>query len=443
MKKFPIQRSRPKGVFNLLCAVAGIAGVSILHAADQTWSNTGTDYNMAANWTGGLPGTGDAALFSSAVTNQPILSAPITNQQIRFITLTGGWTLSGSSALTLTSTGTGATAGTGSAIVSANTSGTSTFCAPIILVGALATTPTFTQTAGGTLAITGNISSTNAITGLSLAATGATGTFILSGSNTYNGTTTLGSNTALNINSATAISAGTLVFAGSSTLDNTSGSAITLSNNNNINLSGGTLTFTGTRDLSFGSGTVTASVANRTITTTAGTLTIGNIDTDTTARTFSKAGPGGTLVIQNAAGANFQGGFILASGTVQIGNNSASGTDCLHLAYGVDYHGGVVNPPGYEAVFKRDADGAGYTIEARVPWELLHAQDDPPRPGDVLGVCWSTHWSDPSGRLWRTNLIELRSPSEPLRIYDFERAATWGRAIYRRFSIPPQYHHQG
>ena len=117
--------------------------------------------------------------------------------------------------------------------------------------------------------------------------------------------------------------------------------------------------------------------------------------------------------------------------TLTLWHHEPSGTDCLHLAYGVDYHGGVVNPPGYEAVFKRDADGAGYTIEARVPWELLHAQDDPPRPGDVLGVCWSTHWSDPSGRLWRTNLIELRNPSEPLRIYDFERAATWGRAIYR------------
>jgi autotransporter-associated beta strand protein len=285
----------------------------------------GTDYNMAANWTGGLPGTGDAAVFSSAVTFQPILSAPITNQQIRFTTLTGGWTLSGSSALTLTSTGTGATAGTGSAIVSANTSGTTTISAPIILGGAAATTATFTQTAGGTLAISGNISSTNAITGLSLAATGATGTFILSGSNSYNGTTTLGSNTALNINSATAISAGTLVFSGSSTLDNTSGSAITLSNNNNINLSGGTLTFTGTKDLSFGSGTVTASVANRTITTTAGTLTIGNIDADTTARTFTKAGAGGTLVIQNAAGSNFQGGFTLTSGGLQIGNNTALG----------------------------------------------------------------------------------------------------------------------
>jgi len=47
------------------------------NAADKTWANTGTDYNTGANWTGGLPGTGDAALFSSAVTNQPVLSGAI------------------------------------------------------------------------------------------------------------------------------------------------------------------------------------------------------------------------------------------------------------------------------------------------------------------------------------------------------------------------------
>jgi hypothetical protein len=117
--------------------------------------------------------------------------------------------------------------------------------------------------------------------------------------------------------------------------------------------------------------------------------------------------------------------------TLTLWHHAPSATDCLHLAYGFDYAGGVVNPPGYTAAFKRDNDGKGYTIEARVPWSLLHAQDDPPRAGDVLAACWHTHWSDPSGRLWRTNLVELRNPSEPLRIYDYERAATWGRAIYR------------
>ena len=117
--------------------------------------------------------------------------------------------------------------------------------------------------------------------------------------------------------------------------------------------------------------------------------------------------------------------------TLTLWHHAPSARDCLHLAYGFDYADGVVNPPGYTAAFKRDADGAGYTIEARVPWSLLRVENDPPRAGDALAVCWHAHWSDPSGRVWRTNLVELRNPSEPLRIYDFERAATWGRAIYR------------
>ena len=315
--------SHPLAVAQAVAATLLLLGFATAHAEDRTWANTGTDYNTSANWTGGLPTATDAASFNSIATNQPNLSAPITNQQIRFAAPVGGgvWTLSGGSALTLTSTGTGTTAGTGSAIVSSIAGATNTISAPIILGNDSSTTATFYQTAGGTLAISGNISSANAITGLSL----TTGTFTLSGNNTYNGTTTLASNAKVFINSATAISAGTLVVSGG-TIDNTSAAAITLSNNNNINLSGGNLTFTGTKDLSFGSGTVSISgAANRTITTTAGTLTIGSINADTTARTFRKAGAG-TLVIQNAAGANFQGGFTLTTGMVQIGNNTALGS---------------------------------------------------------------------------------------------------------------------
>jgi hypothetical protein len=33
--------------------------------------------------------------------------------------------------------------------------------------------------------------------------------------------------------------------------------------------------------------------------------------------------------------------------------------------------------------------------------------------------------------VWLSNLIDIRNSTEPLRIYDYERAATWGRAIYR------------
>jgi fibronectin-binding autotransporter adhesin len=303
----------------LTVPLAVMALASATHAADKIWSNAGTtDFNQTTNWTGGLPGTGDAAVFNATTPSvQPATTAPITIQQIRFTT--NGWTLSGGSAITLTSTGTGGTPGTGSALVLSNTIGSNTISAPLILGGAAASTARFTQTAGGTLNISGDISSANAISGLTLAGGSV---FTLSGSNTYSGTTTLlNSGSTLNINSASAISSGALVLSASQTIDNTSGAAITLANNNNINLSGGSLTFAGTQSLSFGSGTVTMSGANRTITTTAGTLTIGSIDADTTARTLTKDGAG-TLVVTGTAGANFQGGAILTAGTLSISSDS-------------------------------------------------------------------------------------------------------------------------
>ena len=105
--------------------------------------------------------------------------------------------------------------------------------------------------------------------------------------------------------------------------------------------------------------------------------------------------------------------------------------NCLHAAYGMDFHSGTVNPPGYRGAFRKDADGRGYTLEYAIPWSLLHAEGDPPRAGDTLAVSWTAHWSDDSGRLWRGQHTEIRNATEPLRIQPWERAATWGRAVYR------------
>jgi len=112
-------------------------------------------------------------------------------------------------------------------------------------------------------------------------------------------------------------------------------------------------------------------------------------------------------------------------------HHAQSAQNCLHVAYGMDFHRGVVNPPGYRAACRKDADGRGYTLEYAVPWSLLGAANNPPRPGDTLAVSWTTHWSDEGGRLWRGQLVELRNASEPPRIHTWERAATWGRALYR------------
>ncbi len=314
-----------------LVAFAMVAAAGSALAANGTWNNTGTNFNSGSSWTPGLPPPADRGIFDAAVVNQPDLSADITLSGITFnSTTTSGYVLSSTSgSLTLTSTAIGNTL---ASIRASNTSGTNTISAPIILGQAAATGAGFHQIASGTLAITGDISSTNAITGLTLS--GSAGSkYTLSGNNTYSGTTTIGgSSVLLNINSATAISSGALVAGATGTIDNSSGSAIILTNNNNINLSAGNLTFTGSNDLSFGSGVVTMSGGSRTITiTNAKTLTVGSIDADTTARTFTKAGAG-TVAITGAAGASFQGGTSLLTGGLLLGNKAALGTGLITIA---------------------------------------------------------------------------------------------------------------
>lgn len=108
---------------------------------------------------------------------------------------------------------------------------------------------------------------------------------------------------------------------------------------------------------------------------------------------------------------------------------------CIHLRYGMDLHGVEVNPPGYSGAFRRDADGLGYTLEYAIPWKLLNAADDPPRGGDELAAMWLVHWSDAGGRKWQGQLIDVMQPHE--HGWNFQRAATWGKAIYRQAAAPP------
>lgn len=314
-------KTRTRWMFLSCCLVT----VGVTQAASTTWNNGGTDFNNGANWTNGLPGSGDNATFLGAASVQPELSADITIQGLTFsgAGATGYDFTQIAGSLTLTNTG----AGVSSAIYAQNTSGLNTIDAPIVLGGAAATTATFTQAGtGGSLHISGNISSTNAITGLKLLGEGYAGPITLSGSNTYAGSTTLDGNakTQLNINSARAISSGDLVAPSAATIDNTSGSSVTLVNNNDI-LLGGTLLFAGSNDLSFGSGVLTVNAATQgTVTVNGGVLTVGSIDATDTAKTFRKIGAG-TLAVTGAAGVDFQGGFALNAGTLLIGNKTSMG----------------------------------------------------------------------------------------------------------------------
>lgn len=106
---------------------------------------------------------------------------------------------------------------------------------------------------------------------------------------------------------------------------------------------------------------------------------------------------------------------------------------CLELRYGMDFDRGVVNPPGWRGAFRKAPDGKSYTMECAIPWTLLGAGNDPPRPGDTLGVCWTVNWSDASGMRWKGQLVEIKNPAYADRgkRLTFEVAETWGKAVYR------------
>ena len=317
------------GGFAVVAAALAVSVFCLSPAADaanMTWQNTGTDFNTSGNWTTATPGTGDVAVFAAAQTANPTLSSPLTIQELNFSTIaSSGYDLTSSdTSMKLTLTNTGGTATT-SAISAANTTGTNTIDAPVVLGAAASATQTFSQAGGGTLVVNGVISSTNAIAGLSL--NGASGsTVTLTGSNTYSGNTSVVGGQTLNLNNATAISSGALGFlsAGSAvTIDNTTANPIILTNNNPLNLTG-TLNFGGTKDLSFGTGAVTLIGVSRTIATngTANLILNGAIGDGGSGYGLTKTGLG-TLTL---GGANtFTGGIYLSGGILNINNANTLG----------------------------------------------------------------------------------------------------------------------
>ncbi|MFM9196320.1 MAG: hypothetical protein ACKOWG_11375 [Planctomycetia bacterium] len=111
--------------------------------------------------------------------------------------------------------------------------------------------------------------------------------------------------------------------------------------------------------------------------------------------------------------------------------HAATATPCLTIRHGMLTGDLEPNPSGFRGSYARAADGKGYTMEYAIPWRLLNCESDPPQPGDNLAASWQVLYSDQGGRLFRTQILEVRNPEEPPRIYTWERSATWGRAEYR------------
>lgn len=334
---------------SLAAPVALVVFSSAANAASITWENTGTDFNAGANWVGDLaPTTADVAVFTGAAVTNPNLAAPTTIQGINFSDVAAaGYTIAGSE-LTLTNTGTGATT---SAVHAANNAGTNRITTPIVLGGAAATTARFNQQQPGTLEITGNISSTNLITGARFEpATNSFGaTFRISGNNTYNGTTLLGWAN-IDVQSPTAFSQGQIVLSNNPNFINTTGNPITLPNSvtgsplvyNNNNL----LTSTGDVIFSGANGAVDFSGGNRTVTVGSGggKLVVANVNVGAGNRQHQKGGNGifslsgtitGTGVNQAISNVTYNNApWRINTGTLEVANKAVLG-DALDLRAGL------------------------------------------------------------------------------------------------------------
>ncbi len=292
-----------------LLTVAFFLPTGGLNAQTANWTNNGTDWNTGANWsTAAVPLSSEAAVFNTAVTQNPNLSSNATVLRVTTAgnsTAVGSFTLSSSSpstALTLLQSATDVNAAIN---YSDNTGGTLTISAPIIF----GNTSNSSQAirifnANATVSISGVISST---TTQGLIKNGA-GTLILSGNNTYSGNTTIdggvlrattlantGSNSSIGTNSTITINnTGTLEYAGS--------------NNSTMN-----------RAISLGSatGNSTIGVSNSTVTLTSSGVISGN-------GTLVKSGAG-TLVLTSSTNNTYTGGTRINAGTLQGSTTSLQG----------------------------------------------------------------------------------------------------------------------
>jgi autotransporter-associated beta strand protein len=343
-------------------AVLAIASLAMpRHAAAQvTWTGTsGGDWNTGSNWFGGSkPTASGTALFNTALTS---VANAVANQTVGGIsfntnagTSLGGFTIGtpGGNRLTLGNGGTiqilSTLTGTAKAIsvnaplvlspanatsagaytfANNNTAATNTlnFGGPIS--GGTTTNMVALYLAGantGINTVTGNISNGSATT-FALDKSGA-GTWLLSGSNSFNGGVNAGTSNGgtLLINNNNALGTGTFTwsngFAG-----NTSGAPVTFANRinnnqNNVTWSTGVGETTGVFSLNHSTSRLTVS--------TGAMFTLRKFDSTNSGQAVSLAG-GGMLWVKEAAGANVTGNVGMGQFVI-VGHQNALGTGTMN-----------------------------------------------------------------------------------------------------------------
>ena len=95
-----------------------------------------------------------------------------------------------------------------------------------------------------------------------------------------------------------------------------------------------------------------------------------------------------------------------------------------------------MDPAGVEGAFQKSEDGAGYTLEYRVPWSVIK----PAREfadGDQVRVMWQMHWGDRDGRELLFGVTFPQHPEwlspEPM-LYDVYES--WGTGVFGKPAAP-------
>lgn len=94
---------------------------------------------------------------------------------------------------------------------------------------------------------------------------------------------------------------------------------------------------------------------------------------------------------------------------------------------------GVVPRDRFQAAYRQDDDGKGYTFEYRIPWETLNVKDSHPVAGDIVTATLQFLWGDGAGLVNKGCAYDLMSkPGFP-----WQDSACWGKLIFsERGNIP-------
>ena len=90
---------------------------------------------------------------------------------------------------------------------------------------------------------------------------------------------------------------------------------------------------------------------------------------------------------------------------------------------------GLVDADAFDAAYRKHSDGLGYTLEYRVPWNTLDA-NNPPRGGDMVAGSIQYNWSKPDGlsidsgkAAWARDIVAEGG-------FPYQSATVWGKFIF-------------